>query len=239
MRLSVLGKSALAIAALVAAAPMASAAVISSWNFEGLTLPNTAGSNPPAPTTGSYAADVGPGQITGVHAAATSVWSTPSGNGSTKSFSVNGWGLGDYWEFTSDTTGQSGIMLLVDATGSNTGPRDFQVQYSSTGNAGPYTNLPSGAYSLVNSAFSAGTEQFTTPPRFLFDLSGVAALDNNPSVAFRLTTTSTVSINAGTVASGGTSRIDNVIVGTNLAIPEPASAAFGLIAAAALIRRRK
>jgi hypothetical protein len=216
----------------------ASAAVISSWNFEGLTVSGTAAASP-SPTAGTLASDTGNGAITGVHAS-NAVYSTPAGNGSPKSLSANTWSVGDYWEFTSNTTGFNGIMLLVDATGSNTGPRDFKVQYSTTGTGGAYTDLPGGSFMLVNSAFSSGTEQFTTPPRFLFDLSAITGLDNNASASFRLVDTSTVSINGGTVASGGTSRIDNVIVGTDLVIPEPATAAvITLLGAPMLAGRRR
>lgn len=225
-----IGKSALIAAAISVAAPMASAAIISSWNFEGLTVSSTPATSP-SPTAGSLNSDTANGALTGVHASASSVWSTPAGNGSTKSLSVNNWGTGDYWQFTSDTTGNTGIMLLVDATRSGTGPADFKVQYSSTGAAGPYTDFAN--YTILQVTFSGGLENTNSPPRFLFDLSGVAALDNNPNAAFRLTQTS------ATGATGGTQRIDNVVVGTGLTIPEPASAAFGLIAATALLRRRK
>ena len=226
-----LGKS-VVVAVLAACGPVASAAVISSWNFEGLTVSSTAGTSP-SPTAGTLTSDTGNGELTGVHALATSVWSTPAGNGSTKSISANGWSHGDYWQFTSNTTGNTGIMVLVDATRSSTGPAGFKVQYSSTGAGGTFTDLPGGDYTVAQVTFSSGTENTNSPPRFLFDLSGVTALDNNPNAAFRLVQTS------ATGAATGTQRIDNVVVGTGLVIPEPTAAAFGLLAGGMLIRRRK
>jgi hypothetical protein len=210
--------------AFVASLPLAApAAVISSWGFEALTTTNTGIT--PIPSAGSLLSDTGNGEFLGVHLSGATVWSNPVGNGSTKSISSNNWSVGDVWQFTSNTTGFNGIMIMFDATSSNTGPRDFKVQYSTTGALGTYTDAPGATYTLVNSAFSGGSQQFTTPPRFLFDFSTIPALDNNANVAFRLVDTSATAVNGGAVGTAGTSRIDNVIVGTNLVIPEPASAA--------------
>lgn len=204
------------------------AAVIASWGFEGLSVSTTPGLSP-APTAGSLAPDVGSGTFTGIHAT-NSTWSTPVGNGSTKSLSVNTWSSGDVWEFTADTTGFAGIQLFFDATRSSTGPADFKVQYSLTGPGGTFVDLPGGAYTLGAVSFSSGgNPNVNTPPRFYFDLGSIAGLDNNPNAAFRLAAVT------GGGATAGTSRIDNVTVGTDI-IPEPAAA---LLIAPVLIARRR
>lgn len=225
--------AAVALAAFGSVAP-AGAAVISTWNFENLTVSGTAGVAPVA-TGGTLDSDTGNGTLTGVHQQ-NSTWSTPAGNASTKSLSANTWSAGDYWQFTSNTTGFSGIDLLFDATRSSTGPADFKVQYSTTGPDGPYADLAGGAYTLTVVTFStSGNPNVNTPPRFLFDLGSVPALDNNPNASFRLVAL------AGGSATAGTSRIDNVTVGTNLAIPEPCGAAAAGMAAGLLplFRRRR
>jgi hypothetical protein len=207
----------------------APAAVIASWSFEGLSVSTTPGITP-VPTAGSLAADLGTGTLSGIHGA-NSTWSTPAGNASTRSLSVNTWSVGDVWEFTADTTGFAGIQLLFDATRSSTGPTDFKVQYSLTGPAGSFVDLPGGAYTLAAIRFSTtGNPNVNTPPRFYFDLGSINGLDNNPNAAFRLAAT------AGGSGTSGTSRIDNVTVGTNL-IPEPSAAL--LIAPLLVFRRRR
>ena len=62
------------------------------------------------------------------------VWSNPAGNGSAKSLSSNNWATGDYYQFTLTISDSefSGLGLSVyrfDQTGSNTGPKDFQLSY--------------------------------------------------------------------------------------------------------------
>jgi hypothetical protein len=43
--------------------------------------------------------EVGTGSASGVHAAAATIWSSPSDNGSAHSFSANTWAVGDYWKY--------------------------------------------------------------------------------------------------------------------------------------------
>ncbi|HRK29793.1 MAG TPA: PEP-CTERM sorting domain-containing protein [Tepidisphaeraceae bacterium] len=223
--------------AALSASSWASGAVVSGWSFEALTLPNTPGTTPPAPSAGSFLSDTGNGTMSGTHASAATVWSTPAGNGTAKALSSNNWGVGDYYEFTSDLTGFEDVIVTFDQTGSGTGPRDFKLQYSSTGIAGPY--IDAGSYALTLITFNAVTGVNTTPPRFLFDLSAITALDDNANAAFRITTTSAVSINGAAVGTGGTGRIDTVLVEAS-EIPEPGTLALaGMASAGLLIRRRK
>lgn len=226
MKYSLIGA---AVATLVLSS-FASAATLTGYSFESATAPSG------TPTTsGPIAADTATGTFTGVHAAA-ATFSTPAGNGSTKSFSSNGWAVGDYWQFTADTTGVTGVKVQFDMVGSSTGPANFKIQYSTTGTGGTFTDLAGGTYTLDSTSFSSGTVKTTTPPRFLFDLSSIAALNNNANAAFRLVDTSTTSINNGTVAATGTNRVDNILVGL---VPEPAT--LGLIAGGLTLvaRRRK
>jgi hypothetical protein len=218
-------------------APAAQAQVVlTGWSFEGATVAATPGQAPTVTAGGTGSninSDLGTvfGTATALHAGAATVYSTPAGNGSTKSFSSNTWATGDYYQFSTSTTGQTGIQLLFDATSSGTGPSGFKVSYSTDGGS-TFADLPGGTYTNSSaSSFSAGTTLTTTPPRQFFD--GGGAFDNIASLVVRLVDTST------TGAAAGTSRVDNFEIGQNLAtVPEPTSLAMvGGVAVAGLYRR--
>jgi hypothetical protein len=202
------------------------AQTVAQWTFE-TSLPATAG---------PFSPELGSGSASGSHAAA-ATFSTPAGNGSTHSFSANTWAVGDSWQFQVNTLGFNNVGLSWDQTSSGTGPRDFNLDYSINGGSS-WTTVT--AYNVLANAAPNPTWNATTSSSlytFIPDLTGVA--DNEASVWFRLIDVDTTSANGGTVASGGTDRIDNVTVAV---VPEPTSLSlmggFGLLAWA-FIRRRK
>ncbi len=127
--------------------------------------------------------------------------------------------------FNVSTTGFSNIVFTFASQGTSTGFTSNQVQYSLDGvtfiNFGaPYT--PPISFAL-----------------FTFDLSSIAALNNNPNAAFRIV------FNGATSASGN-NRLDNVCFeGTPVpltTVPEPASIlllGFGLTVTSSLVRRQR
>jgi hypothetical protein len=204
----------------------AGATVIADWTFE---------TSQPA-TAGPFSPEIGAGSASGSHVGV-STYSTPAGNGSSHSFSSNTWSVGDYYQFQVNTTGLSGIQLIFDQTSSNTGPRDFQLEYSTNGSS--FTNFGSPYSVLANAAPNPAWNATTSSSIYTFtdDLSSVAALNNAPTVYFRLANSSTVSANGGTVATAGTDRVDNVIVQTS--VPEPMSAGILTVGAFGLLSRRR
>lgn len=197
------------------------------WSFETSALPTPAapGANTVYPTATStpntIPADAGAnasGSAASAFHLGAPTYSTPSGNGSAKSLSATAWGIGDYWQFSLSTVGFSQVFVGYEQTGSNTGPRDFKLQYSSTGIAGPFTDAAT--YSITNDNWSSAVPR---PASFHgFDLSAVLELAQNSNVAFRIIDTSATAITGGVVGAGGTSRIDNFIVAdTMLAAPVP------------------
>ena len=208
----------------------ASASIVASWS-----MPTAI----PAATTGSNytygAADAGDAaagtSLSGFHALAATTWSSPAGNGSTYSFSSNNWSVGDYYQIAVSTTGFSDISLSWDQTRSSTGPSSFRVDMSTDGTnfstiLASYTVIQAGlagtntlAWSVVNGVQSA----FTTT------IASIAGADNQSSLTFRF-------VNLSTVATGGTNRIDNIIVSSG---PIPAPGALALLGLAGLAARRR
>ena len=213
-------KTLAAAAALVAFLP-AQADTLAQWTFE-TSVPTTAGPLSP---------EVGSGAASGFHAGA-STYSNPTGNGSVESFSSNNWLVGDYYQFSFSTLGFSGLTISFDQTSSGTGPRDFNLAYSTDGSS--FTTFQSYvvlANAAPNPTWSSAT--YNAIYTLNFDLSAIAALDNQASVLIRLVDASTVSAAGGVVASGGTNRIDNFIAMSS-PVPEPGSLAL-LLAGTAVV----
>ncbi len=218
---------------------------IAQWTFEntantnGLVFAPGAGVSP-----GTVLADnglnSGSSVASGLHTT-TSTYSTPAGDldpiiaaldpgasaantsPSLHGFSANGWSAGDYWSFTTSTLGFSGVSVAFDQAGSATGPANFGLSYSINGN--PFTSFAT--YSVVLSAWSTTTVQ---PSSLVF--AGGGAFDNAGTITFRLTDLNATSINGGTVATGGTDRVDNFTV---VSVPEPTTIALATLGGAALL----
>ena len=207
--------------------------VIADWTFES-SAPTTSG--PIAPETGS-------GSAIGSHASGAAAYSTPAGNGSAHSFSSNNWAIGDYYQFSVATSGLSDITLTWDQTSSSTGPKDFQLQYSTNGTT--FTSFAS--YSVLANASpntpwsSTGTEN--SAYTFTEDLSSIAALDNQANVYLRLAQSDAVAANGGAIGTSGTDRVDDVVIAGTAVAPVPLPAAAWLLGSALLsslgIRRRR
>jgi hypothetical protein len=211
-------------AAIIAITASVEAVVLASWTFE-ISAPTTAGPHSP---------EVGSGSATGFHANA-STYANPLGNGSAESFSSNSWTVGDYYQFLTSSEGFEGISITFDQTGSATGPRDFQVQYSTDGVT--FANLTGGGYVVTAATWNSGTAMVSN--QYSFDLSPITALDNDSSIFIRLTASSSDSIGGGTVGGTGASRVDNVTISAISAIPEPAAAMLGALGCIGFLRRRR
>lgn len=185
-------------------------------------------------TGGPHTAELGINASTSVASSNTGgTFSNPVGNGSAESFSSNGWNVGEYFQFTTGSVGYDNIQVSFSQQGSNTGPRDFKLQYSTDGTS--YTDFAS--YTVLLAVPSWSSSSVNTSTQYSFDLSGVTALDNDASIFFRLTNTSTTSVNASTVAAAGSSRVDSFTV---TSIPEPGAASvLGLVGILGLLRRRR
>lgn len=206
-------------AAAAAIASSASADVIAQWTFES-SVPTTAG--PHAAEGGLLAAS---SFATGFHATSTT-YSNPVGNGSAESFSSNGWSVGDYYQFTTSSTGYDSITIKWDQTRSGTGPSAFALFASADSFA---TSTLLSTYTVDEVTWSSGTYQ---PGSSFAPVAAGAGFANQATLSFRLVA------QAAPGASGGTNRIDNIVI-EGTAVPAPASAALVGLAGLVAARRRR
>ena len=170
---------------------------IISWNFTSGNTPNV---NLPGGTT---ALSYNTGGTIGT--------SGCSGNG----YSSNFWTVGEYLQIVAPTTGYNITTMTFNIASSGSGPKNFKFQYSSTGTGGAFTDLgttfisPNGTSSC--SAISG-------------DFTAINALDNNANTVIRLVFTGGEADGApatGNPASGGTFRIDDLIINGNPSAASP------------------
>lgn len=202
----------------------ANAVTLALWTFETITPPDTTGIS-----SLIIPADSGTGFVRGIHASSSTAWTTPVGNGSNNSLSANNWSVGDYFQFQTSTATFNTISISWDQTSSDTGPRDFQLAYSTDGTS--FTNFGSPYFVLRDgvpfTAWNSTTN--STVYNFSVNLSSVAALNNQTNVYFWLINASVASAAGGTVQASGTSRVDNFTVNAE-PVPEPISILGGLTA---------
>ncbi|MCC6634683.1 MAG: T9SS type A sorting domain-containing protein, partial [Chitinophagaceae bacterium] len=172
---------------------------LAQWTFE-TSVPTSAGPHSP---------EIGSGQATGNHASGSTTYNNPVGNGSAESFSSDRWASGDYYQFKTSSYGYQNITIDFDQTGSNTGPRDFKIQYSTDGST--FTDLSGGSYQLTADSWSSSGDPKSASSR-TFDLSSVTALNNQANIYIRLTVSSSTAIDGGSIATTGTGRVDNVTI---------------------------
>lgn len=218
--------------------------VLANWTFENYTPSATATATGPT-LLAEAGLGAGVAVATGVHASSSAVWSAPSGNGSTKSFSVNNWTVGDYFQFRTSSLGYAGITLGWDQTGSSTGPTNFSLLYS-TDSGVNFTQLAT--YAIVKSVAGlinysdnttgAGWSSSKTAinTSFSYDFSSITGLNNNSNIVFRLAQLNNITTGTTTVQGGGTGRIDNVII--TASVPEPSSGALLVLGGMALVAIR-
>lgn len=225
-------KTTLVAAAAAAAASIsvsASGGIIAAWSFTSAVPAGSVG------TSFTYgAADSGEqtagSSVSSSHAAAATTYSSPAGNGSQFSFSSNNWTAGDAYIIAVNTSGYSGISVQWDQTRSSTGPSSFSFDMSSNGGSS-WTTLNSTVAVIQAGLAGTNTLSWSTggayQAAFTTVVSAGAGADNVSAMLFRIRSNVTTS-------SGGTSRIDNVIVSG-----VPAPGAIGLLGVAGLLSRRR
>ena len=181
------------------------------------------------PITGIHP-EYGSGMASAWHQGAT-VYSHPSGNGSTNAFIANNWAVGDYFQFAC-----SNVSLCIDwsvswdQVSSPTGPGQFQLQYSFDGmyfnNFGqPHQVYVNGQLQGPSPAWNYTT--FNPKTHYIQNLSSISENMGVQTVWFRLMSTnltsamstSLTSADGHKVGPSGTSRVDNFKLTSTLVNP--------------------
>ena len=211
------------------AASAANAAVVVGWSIpSALTAPLTGatyavgGANDGANKVGS--------SLTGFHASTSTVWGSPTGNGSAYSFASNGWAKDDYYQVSFAATGYQNLSVSWDQARGGNGPATFKFQVSI--NNGAFTDVvPS--YTVGVSSGSNTWISTTYQSSFTSTQALAAGADGAANIRIRFTATAAPT---GTAPATGTGRIDNIVV-SNTAVPAPG--ALALLGVAGLVGARK
>ncbi|MFW5663469.1 MAG: Ig-like domain-containing protein [bacterium] len=120
-----------------------------------------------------------------------------------QSISTTGWSDGEnsrYWMIQFSTLGFTDLLVSSAQRSSNTGPRDFKLQYRVA--AGDWVDVTNTDITVANNFSSGVLLQVPLPEE----------MEEQVQVALRWIMTSNVSVNEGSVASTGTSRMDHLFV---------------------------
>jgi len=133
----------------------------------------------------------------------TIVYNVAGGNTSAAAISNSDWNGGadsKFWQISFATTGMSNLKLSSAQRSSNTGPRDFKVQYSLDGSS--WNDVTLASITVANNWTTGVLNNVALP----------SACDNQALVYLRWIMTSNTSVNLGSVANTGTNSIDDIVI---------------------------
>lgn len=223
----------------------ASAVLVAEWNFDGTYADAFfgVGSSFTGTSFGNYLAEAGSGTMLGIRTnTQTNVtWTRPTGNGTRTAASGIGLSANDtYWEFNVSTINMKDLLISYDQVSSNTGPRNWKLQYKV--GAGSYVDVASYniGYNSTGGTLAWSSTVVRTESQLNFNLSSITALNNKASVSLRVLIAGTQQYNPTATAAFGTAgsnRIDSIKINAT-AVPEPSSVVV-LAAGAAVAASRK
>lgn len=133
----------------------------------------------------------------------TIVYNVAGGNTSAAAISNSDWNGGadsKFWQISFATTGMSNLKLSSAQRSSNTGPRDFKVQYSLDGSS--WNDVSLASITVANNWTTGVLNNVALP----------SACNNQTLVYLRWIMTSNTSVNLGSVANTGTNSIDDIVI---------------------------
>lgn len=181
---------------------------IAKWTFDGISL-NTGTSSTPIVLSGSSTADLGieaPATssdfASNTSVSSNSLWSTPSGNGSTKCINASNWIKNSFYQFDVQPSLSTyhNLSVIFDQYSASNGPNKFKLQYS-TDPTGPWTDY---YYYTTPSVNSWNGTYYNDSSQIVIDLTALSSLNNinTAYLSFRLVDTSSLAVSGG-------SSIDN------------------------------
>ena len=133
-----------------------------------------------------------------------SITYVPIASSATSAATGSGWNSGSgakYWVAEISTAGHFNLTLSSAQRSSNTGPRDWQVEYR-IGTGGAWTLVPGSSVTVQNNWTSGVLTNVALP----------GACSDQPQLFLRWIMTSNTDTQGNTVAAGGTSAIDNIAI---------------------------
>ena len=128
---------------------------------------------------------------------------TPASTGNVATTGNGNWTNGSntkYWKTNFGTIGLSNLKLSSVQRSSNSGPRDFKIQYSLDDST--WTDVTNSTVIVGNDWTTGSLNNLILP----------TACDNKSTVYLRWIMTSNTSVNNGSIGSQGTSAIDNILI---------------------------
>ena len=169
-------------------------ATVAEWNFPSNPDNNIADGGIGANSGAALTTVGGTGTITYV----------PVASSATSAATGSGWNAGSgakYWMIEISTADHHNLTLSSAQRSSNTGPRDWQVEYR-IGTGGTWTLVPSTSVTVQNNWTSG----------MLTDVAMPGACNDQAQLFLRWIMTSNTDTQGNTVAAGGTSGIDNIVI---------------------------
>ncbi len=183
------------------------------WNFEDTYKKSKI--DPAINEIQEYYPDNGHGSINLSGAQDFYLWGVGAGGSGTNAPIVNKWTNGEgifYWRVATNSQGLTDLKVSSKQRSSNTGPRDFQLQYSISGRMPLVWQDVPGGLVTVGDNFTSGV---------LTDVPLPAECNDSNVLYLRWLMVSNFSVNGATVADAGTSRIDDIVLSGTKIIYEP------------------
>jgi len=123
-----------------------------------------------------------------------------------------------YWHTVISTVGHENISVEWNFRSTNTGPRDWQLQYSTNGTA---WNAVGGPIVIVN---TGGTNPASVNVASHFDRTLPATAEGHANLQLRWLMTSNTAVNGTSIATAGTNQVGNILITGTPEQPDPPAA---------------
>lgn len=242
-------KTVFALAAVAVCGSVASAAVVTQWNFNSATNDGSAGTGTTLPFVGTGTASLVGGVTSPGFSAGGTTGISPGSSSDTNLTDNSGWQTTTYpaqgtanksagVQFAVDTTNYEDITITFDVRHSNTAANTLRLQYSVDGGA---NFVDADQYTFTPAATGTGDSWFNRSA----NLSAIAGVENNANFVFRIVTEfapgSAGYLAARSTSSYGTAstlRWDMVTINGTL-VPTPGTAALAMMGGLLVARRRR